>query len=281
MTPSTSLVPSSEWVAVQAAPALRAFVDGYVGYRLSGFPAGLHRGLPSRHMTFIVSVGAPIDVVAQTNPRQAPATYRCTLGGLQERHALIVDPGTQEGVAIELTPLGTRVRFGMPARELWDTSLELAEVAGGVGDELWERLQVAEGWTARFAACDDVLTRLAVHDPAATELEVCWDLLAGSHGTVPITTLAAESGYSRQHLTRRFRDEFGLSPKRAGRVMRFERARRMLAAPGASVGQVAARYGYADQSHLTRDVTAFAGCTPSELLLDHVPFVQDEVTVDG
>ena len=75
----------------------------------------------------------------------------------------------------------------------------------------------------RFAACDDVLTRLAVHDPGAVELAVCWDLLSTSHGTVPIAELAAEIGYSRQHLTRRFRDEFGLSPKRAGRVMRFDR----------------------------------------------------------
>jgi AraC-like DNA-binding protein len=275
------MTPSSEWVAARPALPLRAFVDGYVGYRLAGFPPGLHRGLPSRHLTFIASIGAPIDVVAQTNPRQAPDTYRCTLGGLQETHALIVDPGAQEGVAIELTPLGARVLFAMPARELWDTSLELADVVGGVGDELWERLQIAEGWTERFAVCDHVLTRLAVHEPAATELGVCWDLLAASHGTVPVATLAAETGYSRQHLTRRFRDEFGLSPKRAGRVMRFERARQLLATPGVTVGQVAARCGYADQSHLTRDVDAFAGCTPSELLLDHVPFVQDEVTVGG
>jgi AraC-like DNA-binding protein len=271
------MTPTSEWVAARPAPPLRAFVDGYVGYRLAGFPPGLHRGVPSRHMTFIVSIGAPIDVAAQTNRRQAPASYRCTISGLQETHALIADPGEQEGVAIELTPLGARVLFGMPARELWDTSLELADVVGSVGDELWERLQAPGPWDERFAACDDVLTRLAVHDPAAAELDVCWRLLAASHGTVSIATLAAETGYSRQHLTRRFRAEFGLSPKRAARVMRFERARRLLATPGATVGQVAARCGYADQSHLTRDVAAFAGCTPTELVLDHVPFVQDEV----
>ncbi|HEY3671397.1 MAG TPA: helix-turn-helix transcriptional regulator [Acidimicrobiia bacterium] len=273
--------PTSEWVAATPAPALRPFVDGYVGYRLAGFAPGVHRGLPSRHMTFIVSIGAPIDVLAQSNPRQAPDRYRCTLGGLQETHALIVDPGAQEGVAIDLTPLGARVLFGMPARELWDTSIEFADVVGGAGDELWEQVQIAHGWDARFAACDDVLARLAVHDPVAIELSVCWELLSASHGTVTIAALAAETGYSRQHLTRRFRDEFGLSPKRAGRVMRFDRARRLLASPDLTVGRVAAQCGYADQAHLARDVAAFAGCTPSELLLDHVPFVQDEVTVGG
>jgi len=43
------MTPCIEWVAAQPAPALRAFVDGYVGYRLAGFPPGLHRGVPSRH----------------------------------------------------------------------------------------------------------------------------------------------------------------------------------------------------------------------------------------
>ncbi|WP_132471219.1 hypothetical protein [Rhodococcus sp. SMB37] len=54
------------------AEPLRGLVDGYLGYRMAGFPAGIHRGLPSRHMTFIVSIGAPIVVCAQTFRRNIP-----------------------------------------------------------------------------------------------------------------------------------------------------------------------------------------------------------------
>lgn len=270
--------PSSDWVTAAPAPGLRAFVDAYVGYRLSGFEPGVHRGLPSRHMTFVVSIGSPIDVVAQTDPAQRPDSYRCVLSGLQDSPALIVDPGDQEGVAIELTPLGSRRLFGMPARELWDLSVEFADVVGSVGTELWDRLQVAAGWPDRFAVCDDVLSRLAVHAPMTAELEGCWRWLVASSGSVPVAELAAETGYSRQHLTRRFRSEFGLSPKRAGRVIRFERTKEMLTSvpPFITISQVAAACGYADHAHLVREVTELAGCTPSELADEHVPFVQDE-----
>ena len=44
------------------APALAPWIERYLGYAMDGFPAGVHRGLPSRHLTLIVSIGDPIDV---------------------------------------------------------------------------------------------------------------------------------------------------------------------------------------------------------------------------
>lgn len=77
--------PGSEWLTGRPSPVLASVVDRYVGYRLTGFPAGVHRGLPSRFLTMIVSIGAEIDVVAQTDPDQAPRRYRCVLGGCRPR----------------------------------------------------------------------------------------------------------------------------------------------------------------------------------------------------
>lgn len=266
-----------EWATGVPALRLRPFVERYVGYRLAGWPAGLHRGLPSRLMTFIVSIGEGINVVAQTDPAQAPQRYATVLSGLQASAALIAHDGAQEGVAIELTPLGSRVLFGMPAGALWDTSVELSDVAGVAGTELWERVHLATGWTERFAACDTVLSRLAGEALVVPALRHCWAALVRSAGRMPVGDLAAETGYSRQHLTRLFREEFGLGPKLASRVIRFERARRMLERPGQqmSIGQVAVACGYYDQAHLVRDCADLAGCTPTELAAGDVPFVQD------
>jgi AraC-like DNA-binding protein len=273
--------PESEWVTRRPAPRLAAFIDGYLGYRFVGFPAGVHRGLPSRHMTFIVSIGADIDVVAQTDAAQAPDSYRCVVGGLQASSALIAHQGYQEGVAIQLTPLGSRALFGMPARALWNTSIELADLAGPIGTELWERLQPPATWDERFAVCDEVLGRLAGDDLVVVpELQRTWDLLveAWPPGGVAVSDIAADVGWSRQHLARRFKDEFGLSPKLAGRVVRFERARRMLEAtpPFVSLAQVAATCGYYDQAHMTRDFVDLAGCPPSRMLAEEeLPIFQD------
>jgi len=272
--------PQQTWVLGTPAARLRPFVERYVGYRMLGYPPGLHRGLPSRHMTFIASIGEPIHVVAQTAPSQPPRSYATVLGGLQASTALIEHDGNQEGVAIELTPLGSRTLFGMPASELWDLSLELNEVIGGAGAELWERLQAPGAWDDRFTACDDVLLRLAGDCCVAPELQHCWEALVDSGGQLSVNQLASEMGYSRQHLRRRFNDEFGLSPKLAARIVRFERARRMLhsRASTSAMADVAAACGYYDQSHLHRDFADLAGCTPREWLGEDLPKFQDHVT---
>lgn len=273
--------PSAESVHRPPAPPLRPFVDGYLGYRLSGFPPGLHRGLPSRHLTFIVAIGGGIDVVAQTDPAQPPQRYGCVVSGLHASPALVAQRGDEEGVAIALTPLGSRALLGRPAAELWNRSYELADVVGAVGSELWERLQGAPSWAERFAVCDAVLGRLAGGELVAPELRIAWDRIVRSGGAVAVGTLATEVGWSRQHLARRFREEFGLGPKLAARVVRFERARRMLQhlPPSVPVAQVAAACGYFDQAHLDREFAALAGCAPSVLRLEDVPSVQDGAAV--
>jgi AraC-like DNA-binding protein len=231
-----------EWVTRTPPGRLRPFIERYIGYRLVGFPPGVHRGLPSRHMTFIASIGPSIDVVAQTDPSQRPQSYRTVLSGLQASTALIQHDGNQEGIAFELTPLGSRVLFGMPARELWDRSLELADVVGSAGSELSERLESASGWVARFQVCDEVLSRLAGDDVVAPELQHCWATLVGSDGHVSVSDLASEVGYS--HV---------------------------------SIAQVASACGYYDQAHLYRDFAELAGCTPRDLLAEDLPNFQDEL----
>jgi AraC-like DNA-binding protein len=273
-----------QWVERVPAARLRPFVDRYVGYRMIGYAPGVHRGLPAAHMTFIVSIGRPIDVVAQTSPAQGPRAYGCVISGLAASPALIAHDGNQEGVAIELTPLGSRALLGMPAAEIWDLSLELSDVAGSIGVELWERLQIDRSWDQRFLTCDEVLGRMTGSGEVAADLRRSWHLLVASAGRLSVAELAAETGWTRQHLGRRFRQEFGLPPKLAARVLRFDRARRMLQSVPSyiSISQVAAACGYFDQSHLCREFAELAGCSPTELVASEnlppppeVPSVQD------
>lgn len=276
--------PSSQVVTAHPAPALAAFIDGYIGYRMTGFAAGLHRGLPSRHMTFIVAIGPVIDVISQTDARQSPDNYRCVLGGLQDTPAMIAHDGTQEGVAVQLTPMGCRALFGLPAAELWSTSLEFADLIGSPGRQLWEELQEEASWPERFAACDRVLTRLLVPErTVGPELTWAWRAVARSHGTLGVEPLAERIGWSRQYLTKRFTGEFGLSPKVAARIARFERAKQMLLHTPSfvSIAQVAAACGYYDQPHLNREFTRLAGCSPTQWLAEEIPSVQDPELVEG
>jgi transcriptional regulator GlxA family with amidase domain len=95
-----------------------------------------------------------------------------------------------------------------------------------------------------------------------------WQALLSARGEVSISGLARETGWTSRHLGARFRAEIGLSPKAAARVVRFDRARRLLqrrvAAGGApALADLAAACGYYDQAHLAREFRSLAGCPPS------------------
>ena len=258
-------------------PPLRPFVDRYLGYRQEGFDPGVHRGLPSRHLTFIVSLGDRIDIAGMPDAAQRPGRFQAFVGGLHAAPATIRHDGTQVGVSIDLTPLGARALLGMPAGELAWSVVDLEDVLGHPGRELVERLASAPSWEARFAVLDAVLAR-RLHEPTGPPPEAvrAWDRLVASGGNVDVRSLAREVGWSRRHLSERLRVEVGLPPKVLARVVRFERARRLLQRPShPGLADVAAVCGFYDQAHLNREWRELAGCSPTTWLAEELPSVQD------
>jgi AraC-like DNA-binding protein len=108
----------------------------------------------------------------------------------------------------------------------------------------------------------------------APELAWAWRRLAQAHGCVPVQKLAGEIGWSRQHFRERFHGEFGVPPKTAARIFRFEHALRLIKGNLWSLAQVAAECGYHDQAHMTHEWKALAGCTPKAWIAKELPFFQ-------
>jgi transcriptional regulator GlxA family with amidase domain len=84
---------------------------------------------------------------------------------------------------------------------------------------------------------------------------------------VRIEALASSLGRSRRYLSTAFRSEYGITPKQAARVMRFERASALLES-GRPIAEVAAACGYYDQPHLTEEWRGLAGASPAAWLTD-------------
>jgi AraC-like DNA-binding protein len=159
--------------------------------------------------------------------------------------------------------------------------------------EVHDRIREAPDWPARFRVVDSwLLGRMFHHEhmgiTCASPDAYAWHRLLTAGGRLRIDTLAAETGFSDRHLRNRFRQEVGLSPKAAARVIRFDLARRRLATLSrsrlrSSVGTpmglpdlagLAADCGYADQSHLDREFAALASCTPSAWLAEEFRNIQ-------
>jgi AraC-like DNA-binding protein len=189
-----------------------------------------------------------------------------------------VHDGTQYGISLEVTPAGARALFGMPASELGGTVVPLDALLGRAAERLVDQLRSAPSWSERFALLDATLLRAAsarVPTPRPEVVRV-WERLVATGGRAEVGSLALEVGWSRRHLADRFRAEFGLAPKVAARVLRFERSRRLLARPERpGLATVSADAGYFDQSHMHREWRALAGCTPSTWIAEELPSVQD------
>jgi AraC-like DNA-binding protein len=69
------------------------------------------------------------------------------------------------------------------------------------------------------------------------------------------------SGLSPCHFLRVFKHQTGMPPHRYHLNLRLERGRRLLR-QGCEIADVAARTGFADQSHFTRHFRRFFGVTP-------------------
>lgn len=80
-----------------------------------------------------------------------------------------------------------------------------------------------------------------------------------------VPDLAATAHVSEFHFSRLFRAATGLSPHQYVLQRRLARARELLLATDLPVAAVAARCGFADQSHLTRHVRRQFGRTPTAL----------------
>ena len=142
-------------------------------------------------------------------------------------------------------------------------------------NEIVERLSGACTWPQRFAAMDWVLLRRLRPLTMSDAMAWAWRSLATGHGRVPVHKLARDVGFSRRHLGERFMSEFGIAPKAAARVFRFERACRLFLRSPLRIADVAMASGFHDQAHMVREWHALAGCTPREWILGELPFLQD------
>ena len=265
----------NEYARARPSPAMRPYVAFYSGYRQRGIAPALHRGLPSPYLTLILTLDEPLVIAAHPDRRQPPGRYDALIGGLHLAPALITHDGRQSGVQVAVHPLGCRALFGLPAGELSGLDADFGAVAGDrFVATLRERLCAAATWRERFALLDNAIARL-VRERSAVHPDVAYayDRLVDSGGEVTVAGLAGEIGWSARHLTNRFRAEVGLRPKETARVVRFDRARRMLYA-GVRLGDVAAEAGYFDQAHLNREFHALAGLSPTRWMADEIGFVQ-------
>ena len=166
-----------------------------------------------------------------------------------------------ELLQVDLTPIGAFRLFGGATAELASQTLDLRTVTrfDGEYDAIHDQLAALSDWNARFDLIEAFLKPRFIY-ASSQQVQESWKLLAQG-STVGET--ASTIGWSTRHFSSRFRQETGIRPVTALRMLRFQRARSLaLRSEYPDWAGVAAGSGYADQAHLIRDFHEFAGETP-------------------
>lgn len=171
-------------------------------------------------------------------------------------------------VDIHLSPLTAHAVLDGAIAELAGTVVGFEELWGAEAHRLRDELVSTDRWDARFSVLRAALAeKLHVNRSVDREVAFVWRELVASGGQRRISDLATEAGWSRKRLWARFAAQLGVTPKRAAMIVRLSPAIDAITA-GTPLADVAARYGYADQSHLTRDLKELSGFTPASLYRD-------------
>ena len=88
---------------------------------------------------------------------------------------------------------------------------------------------------------------------------------------IDVAMLARMANLSQFHFSRAFTRSAGMSPYRCVVQLRLQRAVEMIRDGDLSLAQIAARTGFADQSHLTRWVRRVHGVSPTQILPNREP----------
>jgi AraC-like DNA-binding protein len=241
---------------------------GYRGFRLALGGTRRRLEIPCAAVTVLLNFGRPLRISCAVTGRTLLSTAAPMVSGMVSRPTVGEHEGELQGIEVTLRPWAAFRLFGVEMHELANTVTATAALGGTAArcQDLADALAAVPTWGERFRILDATLRLWQEAGPAPCSRTVwAWQRLERSGGALPVRTLAAEVSWSERQLERRFREQVGLPPRTAARVLRVRRALRALSV-GTPPAEAALLSGYYDQAHLNRDFKAMTAHSPSRVL---------------
>ena len=223
-----------EYVSRVPRPPLDSLIDDL--YYLQGVPPYPRLTLPPMpSAVLILNLGAPFRIRAGSDIETAEYADGRVLT-TPTRAVEFGYPSGTRSVGVHFKPWGLAPFLAIPAAELCDRPVTVEQIWGRTVAELRDRLATAAGPRAMLTMLEDELRR----------------------------RLGETTGVSSTHLTQRFKQLIGVTPKRLARTYRFAATVAAIDPTGpVDWVDLAGRAGYFDQAHFGHEFRTFTGLTPT------------------
>ncbi len=173
-------------------------------------------------------------------------------------------------VGVRFHPGTASAWLGLPLSEIVNSRIPLAELRRTDADRLLDKVTgKCSAQEIAIALEASLLSRMG--EVGLPDRQITFLRHAAGDNCRPaglhLDRLAARVGMSERTLRRRCVGAFGYGFKTLNRVLRFQRFLALAGQPfKGSLAEFAARAGYADQAHMTREVQRMSGVSPGQLV---------------
>jgi AraC-like DNA-binding protein len=248
----------------QPSLCLKPYVRYYWTLQLDSLP-DLPSGqrLLTESFEFIFNLASPIEITNCDDQIKRIAETGIT--GPMSRPMRMRPTGPIHLFGICFQPGGGYPFFKYPAHELVDQYPDVEDIWGAKGREFIEQIRNDDRTAQSCIEAVDayLINRLAsnLRDDPVTQEAI--ETIKNCKGHITVQQLARHLGLSRRHLTRKFKERIGISPKQLCRNIRFKQVYKLIeTASHDTWADVAVACGYYDQSHLINDFKHFTGSSP-------------------
>ncbi len=246
------LVRTNDFMYLLPHPALRDWISNYS----ITFP---HKNMMSENYTVVPHGSATLvfscDGKGLYGNLFGPATRPCMVGGQANLFNMLL--------IIEFQPAGLYAFTGAQQKELADRTIPFGLVNPMLNRLIAETLDSARNMYELITGLDKLLLS-NLHTTYPSELRLATQMIIGNMGNISPKELSGSVYYSERHLNRIFDQYLGMNTKTFSRMVRINKAIRLMHNPRNSLTGVCNLTGFYDLPHFIRDFKSVCGITPQE-----------------
>lgn len=247
------LVRSAGFMYLLPHPALRSWISNYtITFPVPGMMSDQYAVMPHGSATLVFSCNAS----GMEASLFGPATRPACVGGSANRFELLF--------IVEFQPAGYYAFSGMPQSELTDILLPFDAVHPPLQKLIAQQLEAASGVEGLVAGVDRLFMAHLKTTVSQQGFSQASRMILDSGGLATVKDISENVFYSERQLGRIFDKYLGVNIKAFSRLVRVNKALRLLRRQRLSILQVCMQTGFYDLPHFIRDFKSICGVTPQD-----------------